>query len=255
MAGFLQKKAKGQFQRKTHLSKIILTILILPISVHAGGNLIEPVQKKQQGVQWSKLFQQSALLLGVQTGVRIIVEPETRQEMDGPFFKDWLESVRGLHGWDDGDPFAINYLGHPYNGAVSGFIFVQNDPVGRSLDFQNSKPYWKSRLKALGWSAVHSAVFELSPVGEAGIGNVGGAPWPNGMTYGDLVITPVLGTGYLVIEDIFDRYPIQWVERRSGNIYLRSALRTFLNPARSVANLLRFKWPWHRDTRTTLPRE
>jgi len=246
MSGFLQPKAVVQPQLKIYLSEIILAILILPISVHAGGSAIEPVKHE---VRWSKILQQSGLFLGLQTGIRIIYEAETRSEMDGPFFKDWAESVRGLHGWDDGDPFTVNYLGHPWGGAVAGRIFVQNDLGARTYDFRNNTFYWKSRLKALGWSAVYSTVFELSPAGEAGIGNVGGSPWPNGMTYCDLVITPALGTALLVGEDLAERYPIRWIEQKSGNIYLRGAVRMILNPARSFANVLRFKAPWHRDDR------
>jgi hypothetical protein len=33
---------------------------------------------------------------------------------------------------------------------------------------------------------------------------------------------------------------------------LTAFTRTFLNPARSMANLIRFRWPWHRDSRPGL---
>jgi hypothetical protein len=188
----------------------------------------------------------------LQSGVRVIYEEETRRDLAGPFFKDYFESVRGLHGWDDGDPFAVNYLGHPWMGAVAGRIFVQNDPGGKSFDFSNEKRYWKSRLKALGWSAVYSTTFELSPAGEAALGNIGGKPWPDGMTYGDLVVTPVVGTGILISEDLADRYIAGWLEERTGLIYLTGAVRTILNPARSMSNLFSFRWPWHRDSRASL---
>jgi hypothetical protein len=232
----------------------VSALVIILISPHTS--LAEDKQdkflKQGEGVSWSRLFKQSGLFLAMQCGTRIAYEPETRAELRGPYFGDWIESVRGLHGWGDGDPFAVNYLGHPWMGAVAGRIFVQNDPSGKSFDFRNDKLYWKSRLKALGWSALYSTTFELSPVGEAAIGNIGGKPWPDGMTYTDLVVTPVLGTGVLIAEDIADRYVIRWVEQRTASIPLRAAARTFLNPARSMSNVLRFKWPWYRDSRPGL---
>jgi hypothetical protein len=229
----------------------VLALVIFPLSTLAEESNIES-SAERKGVAWSKVLCQSGLFLGLQSSVRVIYEEETRRDMAGPFFKDYFESVRGLHGWDDGDPFAVNYLGHPWMGAVAGRIFVNNDPIGKGFSFSNEKLYWKSRLKALGWSAVYSTTFELSPAGEAALGNIGGKPWPDGMTYGDLVVTPVLGTGILITEDLADRYVLGWLERQTGSIYLMAATRTILNPARSVSNLLGFRWPWHRDSRSSL---
>jgi hypothetical protein len=127
-----------------------------------------------------------------------------------------------------------------------------SEPAGKSFDFRSDTLYWESRLKALGWSAVYSATFELSPVGEAAIGNIGGKPWPDGMRYCDLVNTPVLGTGILIVEDLADRFFVRWLEQRTGFVPLTAFTRTFLNPARSMANLMRFRWPWHRDSQPGL---
>jgi len=229
----------------------LLAILIFPFSSLAGDKNIE-LPPEQKGVAWSKILSQSGLFLALQGGVRVIYEDETRRDMDGPFFKDYFKSLRGLHGWDDGDPFSVNYLGHPWMGAVAGRIFVQNDPKGKEFSFSNDGIYWKSRLKALGWSAAYSATFELSPMGEAALGNIGGDPWPDGLTYHDLVITPTVGTGVLITEDLADRYIVHWLERRATSVPLMAATRSFLNPARSMANLMRFKWPWYRDGRNSL---
>ena len=245
--GWLQKSAV-RFGGKTCIIAAIFVSLALPLPLHGGGNYMESAKQK---IAWAEVLQQSGLFLGLQNAVRIAYEPETRKELVGPFFRDYFESVRGLHGWNDDDPFAVNYLGHPWMGAVAGRIFVNNDTTGRTFDFDNDPLYWKSRLRAMGWSAVYSAIFELSPVGEAGIGNIGGAPWPDGLTYCDLVITPVLGTFVLVGEDVADRYAIRWIEKKSGNVPFRAAMRVLINPSRSVANLMRFKWPWHRDARPT----
>jgi hypothetical protein len=77
--------------------------------------------------------------------------------------------------WGDGDDFLVNYIGHPLEGAVTGDIFIQNDPHGRSESFGKSGAYWKSRFRAMLYAAAYSAYFEVGPVlSEAALGNEGG---------------------------------------------------------------------------------
>jgi hypothetical protein len=53
----------------------------------------------------------------------------------------------------------------------------------------------------------------------------------------------------IVLEDFLDKNLIRMIERRnSGNFYVKVASRVFLNPTRTVANVLRFKTPWYRDS-------
>ena len=78
----------------------------------------------------------------------------------------------GRH-WGDTDPFLVNYVGHPMQGSVTGFIWTQNHPVERRLEFSSNPSYWRSRLKAMGWSAIYSTQFELGAVSEASLGNLG----------------------------------------------------------------------------------
>jgi len=194
---------------------------------------------------WSAAIKQSLLFLGVQHGYAM-TQPKTRRDLKGPFFKDYVRSVKSLHGWDDGGRFFTNYVAHPMQGSLFGFIQIQNDPKGINLSFDNSSAYWRSRLKALAWSAAWSTQFELGPVSQASIGNVG---LHGKQTYVDLVVTPIGGFGWIVLEDFVDKNIIQMIERRSsGNFYIKIASRTFLNPSRSAANLLRFKKPWYRDS-------
>jgi hypothetical protein len=199
----------------------------------------------QPGFDWKAALEQSSLLLALQHGYAL-TQPKTRRELRGPFFKDYFESVGNLRGWGDGGRFFTNYIAHPLQGAATGFIQIQNDPRGIRREFGGSRAYWRSRLKALGWSALNSTQFELGPISQASIGNVGKA---RKLTYVDLVVTPTVGTAFLVGEDALDRYVVRRIERASDNLYLRVAARTLLNPARSCANLFRFKKPWHRDTR------
>ena len=66
------------------------------------------------------------------------------------YWRDYKQSLSTWvnSGWDDGDPKLYSYVGHPIQGALTGYIRVQNDPQGRALEFSNTKAYWWSRFKA-----------------------------------------------------------------------------------------------------------
>ena len=196
-----------------------------------------------QSFHWSAALKQSLIFLGVQHGYAL-TQPKTRRDLKGAFFKDYTSSVASLHGWADGGRFFTNYIAHPMQGSLLGFIQVQNDPKGVNLHYNESRAYWCSRLKALAWSAAWSTQFEIGPVSQASIGNVG---LHGKQTYVDIVMTPTAGIGLLVLEDFLDENVVKAIERNSKNFYVKIASRTFLNPTRSVANLLRFKSPWYRD--------
>ena len=192
-------------------------------------------------------FNQSSRFLLVQHGFRLLTEDGTRAELKGPFIREYGRALKGLRGWGDGDPFIVNYVGHPFEGATYGFIQIQNDPRGMRQQFSSSREYWQSRLRAMGWAGLMSTQFELGPLSEASIGNIGKVPGTSGVV--DLVVSPVLGTGVLVMEDVLDRYVVQGVERRISNPAVVVLTRSFLNPNRAFANVLRGRFPWHRDTR------
>lgn len=201
---------------------------------------------------WEGAFRQSMIFLGIQHAFRLATEEGSRADLKGPFFKDYFKALRSLRGWSDADPFLVNYIGHPMMGSVTGFIQVQNDPKGIKEEVGLKKSYWRSRLKAFGWSLAYSTQFEIGLASEASLGNVGIRPYGKAkhpMAYGDLVVTPVVGTGWLVGEDLIDRYLIRRFEARIANRTAQIVIRGFLNPSRSFANLLRGKWPWHRDNR------
>src|SRR5262245_46926341 len=207
---------------------------------------------KRNSFDWNVAFRQSMVFLGIQQTFRLATEAGTRAELKGPFFKDYFKTLGNLRGWNDGDPFLVNYIGHPMMGSVTGFIQVQNDPKGVVEEVSLKKSYWRSRLKAFGWSFAYSTQFELGLFGEAGIGNIGIRPYGKAkhpMAYVDIVVTPVVGTGWLVGEDMIDRYLIRRLEKTIRSRAFQIVLRGFLNPTRSFANLIRGKKPWHRDNR------
>lgn len=201
--------------------------------------------ERAAGFHWRAAAEQSLLFLAVQHGYAF-TQPKTRRDLRGPFFKDYIRSVRSLHGWSDGGRFFTNYVAHPMEGSLLGFIQVQNDPSGSRLKFGGTGDYWRSRMKALAWSAAWSTQFEIGPVSQASIGNVG---LHGKQTYVDIVVTPTAGLGLLVAEDAIDRYLIERLERQTQSRYLIIFSRMALNPTRTAANLLRFKKPWYRDTR------
>ena len=196
--------------------------------------------------RWKPALVQSFAFLSIEHSARLS-QAKTRREFRGKFFDEWGQSIANIRGWGDGDGVFTNYVGHPMQGCVAGFIQVHNDPRGQHLEFGHNRYYWTSRARALGWAALYSTQFEIGPVSEATIGHVGKRPGTAGAV--DLVITPTAGVGLLVIEDIVDRYVIKRLEARTAGNLKRIFLRTLLNPDRTFANVLRWRTPWHRDTR------
>lgn len=212
----------------------------------------QPPTPDDTSFQWGAALRQSLRFLAIQHAFRLATEDGTRADLKGPFFKDWFATVASLRGWRDGDPFMVNYIGHPMMGAVSGYIQVQNDPRGRKQEVGFNKEYFKSRLRAFGFAALYSTQFELGPLSEASLGNVGIRPTKlsrHPMGYVDLVVTPVIGTAWLMGEDALDKHVVLPLESRVHNKTVRLLIRSFLNPSRSMANVLRSKWPWYRDDR------
>lgn len=194
-------------------------------------------------VQWKRLFMQSSIFLGIENGFRYATEPATRHPQM-PFFKGYVDSVTNLHGWKDGNPFLDNYIGHPMQGAVSGYIWAQNDPKFWNVEFGRNPSYWKSRLRAALFSWAYSTQIEIGPFSEASIGNIQAKRPEQGLV--DHVVTPVVGTAWMIGEDVLDRYVIRRLERRTTNRVYRVLARGGLNPTRSFANVIGGKWPWAR---------
>jgi hypothetical protein len=218
-----------------------------PLSASAAPTPILKTDRTGQGkFHWGAAVRQSFYFLMIEHGYRLAAESDTRVALRGPFFRDWGASVAGIHGWGDGDTIVTNYVGHPIGGSVAGRIEIQNDPGGRLLEFSNSRPYWKSRLRATAWAALYSTQFEIGPLSEASIGNVGKVKTAG---YVDLVVTPTAGTALIVLEDIADKYLVKKLEARTKSVRKRALYRTFMNPARTAANVLRGKAPWYRDNR------
>ncbi len=198
---------------------------------------------KKEGFHWRAAIGQSLMFLAIQHGYAF-TQPKTREALKGNFLKDYANSVKSLHGWDDGGRFFTNYIAHPMQGSFMGFIQIQNDPKGLRQQFGTSGDYWRSRMKAMAWSAAWSTQFEIGPISQASIGNVG---LKGKQTWEDILVTPTLGTAMLISEDAIDRFIMKRIERSTDNFYAIIFSRMLLSPTRTIANLFRFKTPWHRD--------
>src|SRR5688572_11991288 len=141
------------------------------VSPPPEGSAPDVESLEPQSFAWGSAMRESMVFLGIQHGVLSITDRGYISARGGLFNNYWSDYKRSLKtwsntGWDDGDPFLDNYIAHPIQGALIGYIQVQNDPGSRGARFGRNSQYWKSRLKATAWSAVYSTQFEIGPLSE-----------------------------------------------------------------------------------------
>jgi hypothetical protein len=196
---------------------------------------------------WKGAIVDSFRLLVIEHGTRVTFQDKTRRELGGPFLADYRRSLRIPDTWGDGDSWPINYVGHPIHGAAAGFIWLDHEDGAHDPDLAFSRQYWTSRARATAWAAYYSLQFEIGPLSEASIGNVGLRPDTIGWV--DHVATPVGALGFMIAEDAMDRHLITRIEAWTDNRLLRGLARTVLNPSRTMSNVAQGRAPWHRPTR------
>jgi len=208
---------------------------------------------------------QSFEYLMLQHAFRVADDPSLRYSLaHSPFFHNWFASYKGynLKRWSDGDDFIVNDVGHPLQGAIANRIFLQNSPAGSTVIGSNHE-YWISRLKGMAWAAAFEVQWKTGPLSETSLGNAGGwlyvpgcgfsrsclnnpkdpRPPTNNTGLSDWIITPIVGTGWILLEDTLDRYIASKVAARH-RILGGMILRTALEPSRSFAGLFMGKLPW-----------
>ena len=207
-----------------------------------------PAVNEQQGPTWRGALADSLKLLMIEHGWRIAAQEETREQLRGPFLRDYVRSVKIPRTWEDSDSTLVNYIGHPIHGAAAGFIWLDHEDGSHDPALGFTMKYWASRGRATAWAALYSLQFEFGPMSEASIGNVGMRPGTTGWV--DHVVTPVGALGFMVAEDTLDRYWILLVERWTANRVARAVIRVLFNPSRALSNLSQGRAPWFRATRT-----
>lgn len=206
---------------------------------------LNPDENKEP-VEWKPALQQAFFFTGFMHAYRLATEAQTRDALNGHWWRNYTHSVGELRGWDDGDAFMTTYVAHPFEGAIFGYIEQQNDPRYSRVMWGDGRKYWIARLRTLAFSAVLSTQWTLGPASEASIGNVQLRDSPG---FVDLVVTPIFGTMVMMAEDAADRYLVAPLENRTANRPTLAFSRCFLTPTRAFANLMAFKYPWHREGR------
>jgi hypothetical protein len=219
-------------------------------------------------IHWGPILKQSLGFLVFEHGFRLANDRYACHLLwHKPFWEDYADSLQhfDMGRWGDGDSFLVNYIGHPLQGAVSGNIFIQNDPHGRSERFGKSGAYWKSRFRAMLYAAAYSAYFEAGPLlSEAALGNEGGytyvpkcglapctipgrklQPPTNNTGWVDFVVTPTVGMGWIVLEDAIEAKIVDSLAGDSTALKWK-ILRGSLAPSHSMANFFQGKLPWYR---------
>jgi hypothetical protein len=237
---------------------------------NSGGTTIAPEPTRQEHFHWGRALTESATFLLIEQAYVVHTDFNWVVSENGiPFNHYWRDYMQSLSewrhsGWNDGDPNWFGYVGHPIQGALTGFIQIQNDPQGEKLEFSKTKAYWWSRLKAGLWNAAYSTQWNLGPVSEVTVEKYGTKdrpPWNydgsfpcshhclTGVGQIDIVMTPLGGTGWLIGEDFLDKELVRRVEDDTQNRLLIDTVRVALNPIRGGANVLHGKPLWYRASR------
>jgi hypothetical protein len=220
--------------------------------------------ERPERYHWKGLIWQSLGFIAVENTYRFFTDSYARHLIaTGPYWRNYGISMQhwDMNRWSDGDDFLVDNIGHPMQGAVSGYIWIQNSPSERNLRISTSSAYWKSRLISLIWMNVYSVQQKIGPLGEAAIGNSGGYTYPlhcpypctnphakytNNTGWTDFIMTPAGGFVWVVGEDFIDRFISDRIQGESNRLFPK-IVRGALNPTRTAANALRGKSPWYRD--------
>ena len=90
-----------------------------------------PEAKHSGGIHWGSLMREWWLWVATEQTERIVKESKTRDQLSGPFFRDWFNTVSDYHfdNWNDGGKVFTSYLAHPTQGASGrGHILAEQRP-------------------------------------------------------------------------------------------------------------------------------
>ena len=182
------------------------------------------------------------------------------QTSHGKWFDRWINSAGGWRWtrWSDGNPWLDDYVGHSMMGAITNSIWIENDPKSMTVLQGNTPEYRRALLRAFIFSTAFSFEWKLGPFGEASIGHNGdyyqyengNIETPTNETgWVELVTTPGGGVLWTLGEDALDQHVIANWEKKHNNPLVLVGY-SLMTPAHSVANIMRFRPLWYRDTRS-----
>jgi hypothetical protein len=231
------------------------------------ANPVVAVTKQSGAIHWGSLIREWWTWIAIEQTERIVKEPKTRDQLSGPFFRDWFSTVSAYHfdNWDDGGKYITSYLAHPTQGAIAEAIFWQNNDHVRFSDQDfHSAAYRHALLEAFAFATVDAVLWKMGPLSESSIGNVGlpvqwwnrdckalHIPCVDRTGVSDMVMNEVGGTALTVGFQWLDKHVQKRVEDRVQSRALIDTTRMLSNPPATVANLVRFRRPWYRDNRAS----
>jgi hypothetical protein len=216
----------------------------VPRPVSQGVRPPEP-QDPLKKASFMKVLQYSVQLIFYEHVMRVAVQPFTRAELDGPFWRDYINSVKMPKKWGDLDSWEVNYIGHSMAGSSGVRLWlVQREPNHLG---NGNKHYWKAMFRGFLFSILFSEQFEIGPLSEASIGNVGLREGRTGWT--DHIVTPFGAVLWTMYEDAVDKWVLTWIEKHVPLNMAKVAARLILCPGWMLANIGMNRLPWDRPGR------
>lgn len=170
----------------------------------------------------------------------------TRKELKGKFWREYVDSLHLPQRWGDKDGWEVNYIGH----AISGGAFTRIWMEHREPKATTKSQYFKSLGRAMIFTAIFSTQYEMGPLSEASISNIGLNP--NDLGWTDYVWTPIGAVLWTMAEDAIDKYVLTYIDKHVPFVLAKAAARMILNPSRLLANIGMNRSPWSRTARTML---
>jgi hypothetical protein len=217
------------------------------------------------GIHWGNLVRDWWLFVTIEQTERIVKESKTRNQLSGPFVRDWFKtvSVYRFDNWNDGGKNITSYCAHPAQGATAAAIFWQNnDRVRYSEQDFRSATYRKALVQAFAFAAVDAVLWKVGPLSESSIGNVGlpvrwwdrdckalHLPCVARTGVSDMVMNEVGGTAMTIGFQWLDKHLQKRIERQVQSRALIYTTRMLTYPPQSLANIVRFRARWFRDNR------
>jgi hypothetical protein len=212
--------------------------VLLPSVDTAPRGWSGPMEATDDSFRWKPALG-STLLVILTQNLANLTSSRFHDELEGPFLNDWFTSAAALFdsNWDDGNRFQTNYIAHPIGGAIYANNAGTNDPKYAAL-LPGDPGYGTGVLRSLAFAAAASLMYEIGPLSEASVGNLGMED-PDKQGWVDPVMTPILGAGWMVLEAVVYQQLLRRVKDRATY----TILHIFLNPSRTISNTFNVRHP------------